>query len=92
MTDRKPFMLRLEPATMEALKRWAADDLRSVNGQIEYLLRVALRDAGRLTGSKKPRPATDAEPDSSEPPGDRDHEQRRLGADRQRAAAPGMRR
>jgi hypothetical protein len=92
MTDRKPFMLRLEPATMEALKMWAADDLRSVNGQIEYLLRVALRGAGRLPGSKKPRPATDAEPDSSEPPGEQGPEQRRSDADRQRAAAVGTRR
>ena len=47
MAERKPFLLRLDPATMEALRAWAADDLRSLNGQIEYLLRRALRDAGR---------------------------------------------
>ena len=47
MTERKPFLLRLDPATMDALRAWAADDLRSLNGQIEYLLRRALRDAGR---------------------------------------------
>jgi hypothetical protein len=48
MAERKPFLLRLDPATLEAVQAWAADDLRSVNGQIEFLLRRALRDAGRL--------------------------------------------
>ena len=50
MPDRKPFLLRLDPETFTALQRWAADDLRSVNGQIEFLLRRALADAGRLGG------------------------------------------
>ena len=45
---RKPFLLRLEPATLEALQRWADTEMRSVNAQIEYLLRRALTDAGRL--------------------------------------------
>jgi hypothetical protein len=48
MADRKPFLLRLDPETYAALQAWAADDLRSVNGQVEFLLRRALRDAGRL--------------------------------------------
>ncbi len=48
MTARKPFLLRLDPATFEALQAWAADDLRSVNGQVEFLLRRSLREAGRL--------------------------------------------
>jgi hypothetical protein len=48
MAERKPFLLRLDPATHAALQRWAADDLRSLNGQVEYLLRRALADAGRL--------------------------------------------
>lgn len=48
MADRKPFLLRLDPETFEALQRWASDDLRSVNGQVEFLLRRALADAGRL--------------------------------------------
>jgi len=61
MADRKPFLLRLEPATYAALERWSADELRSLNAQIEYLLRRALREAGRL-----PRPASDAaEPNPS---------------------------
>lgn len=43
MAERKPFLLRLDPALHDALQRWAADELRSLNGQIEYLLREALR-------------------------------------------------
>jgi hypothetical protein len=49
MAERKTFLLRLDPETYAALQRWAADDLRSVNGQVEFLLRRALRDSGRLT-------------------------------------------
>jgi len=48
MAERKPFLLRLDPETFAALQRWAADDLRSMNGQAEFLLRRALQDAGRL--------------------------------------------
>ena len=44
---RKPFLLRLDPALHELLERWAADELRSVNGQIEFLLTEAVRRAGR---------------------------------------------
>lgn len=43
MAPRKPFLLRLPPALMEELNRWARDDLRSLNAQIEYLLREAVR-------------------------------------------------
>ncbi len=50
MAERKSFPLRLDPVIYEALQRWAAADLRSVNAQIEFLLRRALRDAGRLPG------------------------------------------
>jgi len=61
MTERKPFLLRLDPETFAALQRWAADDLRSVNGQIEFLLRRAVRDAGRAPkpGSRSPSARTD---------------------------------
>ena len=52
MADRKPFLLRLDPETFAALQAWAADDLRSVNGQVEFLLRRALRDARRLPAKK----------------------------------------
>ena len=48
MAERKPFLLRLDPATHQALEKWAADELRSLNGQLEFLLREALRQAGRL--------------------------------------------
>jgi hypothetical protein len=48
MAERKPFLLRLDPAVHDALQRWAADDLRSLNGQIEFLLRRALAEGGRL--------------------------------------------
>lgn len=48
MASKKSFPLRLDPALYEALERWAADEFRSVNGHIEYLLREALRKEGRL--------------------------------------------
>jgi len=47
MAERKPFLLRLPPEVLDALQRWAADDLRSLNGQIEFLLRRELGAAGR---------------------------------------------
>ena len=48
MSERKGVLLRLDPAVHDALARWAADELRSTNAQIEFLLRQALADAGRL--------------------------------------------
>lgn len=47
MAERKPFLLRIDADVLLALQRWANDDLRSLNAQIEFLLRKALRDAGR---------------------------------------------
>ncbi|HTM00335.1 MAG TPA: hypothetical protein VL503_04320 [Candidatus Omnitrophota bacterium] len=47
MAERKAFLLRIDPALWEALEKWAADELRSVNGQIEYLLARAVDSAGR---------------------------------------------
>ncbi len=52
MAERKAFPLRLDPVVFEALQRWAAADLRSVNAQIEFLLRRALREAGRLSSGE----------------------------------------
>lgn len=49
MAERKAFPLRLDPEIYEALQRWADAELRSVNGQIEFLLRRALQESGRLT-------------------------------------------
>jgi hypothetical protein len=48
MAERKNVLLRLDPAVHDALARWAADDLRSTNAQIEFILRRALAEAGRL--------------------------------------------
>lgn len=48
MEDRKSFLLRIDPKVLDAVRKWADDDLRSLNGQIEFLLRRALRDANRL--------------------------------------------
>lgn len=47
MAERKSFLLRVDPDLLEKVQRWANDDLRSLNGQIEFLLRRALRESGR---------------------------------------------
>ena len=59
MATRKPFLLRTDPEVLAALHRWATDELRSVNAQIDFLLRRALREAGRLpsSGSGDTRPS-----------------------------------
>lgn len=54
MPKRKAFLLRLEPKTYDALERWAKDELRSVNGQIAFLLRRALHQAGRAKDPMEP--------------------------------------
>jgi hypothetical protein len=53
VAERKPFLLRVDPEVLDALQKWAADDLRSVNAQIEYVLRDALARAGRVIAKKK---------------------------------------
>lgn len=60
MAKRKPFLLRMDPKLFDALQRWANDELRSVNGQIEYLLTQALKKAERYpkrpgAGSQRPK-------------------------------------
>jgi hypothetical protein len=50
VSERKGILLRLDPAVHDALARWASDELRSTNAQIEFLLRRALAEAGRLPG------------------------------------------
>ena len=52
---RKAFLLRIDPQVLDALQRWADDDLRSLNGQIEFVLRRVLQQEGRLP--KEPRPS-----------------------------------
>ena len=53
MAKKKPFVLRLRPEMMDALEKWSADEFRSVNGQIEWILNRALREAGRLKESDR---------------------------------------
>ena len=48
LAKRDSFLLRIDPRVLEALRKWADDELRSVNGQIEYVLRQSLKRAGRL--------------------------------------------
>jgi hypothetical protein len=69
MSERKPFLLRIDSQVLDAVQRWANDDLRSLNGQIEFLLRKVLKQEGRLgeesagarsAAKKKPPRADDA--------------------------------
>ena len=53
MATKKSFVLRIDPEVSNALERWAADEFRSMNGQIEFLLSLALKKAGRLPSKKK---------------------------------------
>jgi len=55
LVEKKRFLLRLDPELYRRLEKWAADELRSVNAQIEYLLRDSLLRAGRLGGGKNDR-------------------------------------
>jgi hypothetical protein len=56
VSDRKQVLLRIDPTVHDALARWAADDLRSLNAHIEMLLRRALADAGRMPQAARPMP------------------------------------
>lgn len=47
-TDAKSFLLRVDAATMDAIERWAADEFRSVNGQLQWIINEALKKSGRL--------------------------------------------
>lgn len=60
MAKRSSFLFRVDPKVLAALKRWAADEFRSVNGQLEYILHRTLQDAGRL------QPPPDGKEDASE--------------------------
>ncbi len=62
---RRSFLLRVDPAVLDGVQRWANDELRSLNGQIEFLLRKALRDAGRTTRGDA-ESASAATPESNE--------------------------
>ncbi len=53
MAERKPFLLRIDPAVLDALQKWASDDLRSLNAQIEFVLRRSLQQEGRALDVKR---------------------------------------
>ena len=62
MSEKKKFLLRLDAELYDALEKWAADDLRSVNAEMEFLLKEAARKAGRLKpASESARPAANAD-------------------------------
>ena len=67
MAERKAFLLRIDPAILDALQRWAADDLRSLNGQIEFVLRRVLQQERRLAG-RAPASAAPPPPESEPSP------------------------
>lgn len=52
MAKKKPFVLRMDPEVLKSIEKWAADEFRSSNGQIEWIIREALRKSGRLTKTK----------------------------------------
>ncbi|MFJ7490429.1 hypothetical protein ACIQZB_04100 [Streptomyces sp. NPDC097727] len=68
--QRKQMLLRLDPAVHDALARWASDELRSANAQIEFLLRRALAEAGRLPGTARPIPRRGRPPKDRSSPSD----------------------
>jgi hypothetical protein len=66
VANRDSFLLRIDPAILEAIRHWSDDELRSTNGQIEFLLSKALKDAGRLPKKPKAKKASE-ETDETEP-------------------------
>lgn len=62
--DRKAFLLRADPLLWKEIERWAADELRSVNGQIEFILREAVRRRRRSGGEEPPVPVPPPGPES----------------------------
>ena len=61
MSEKKKFLLRLDADVYNALEKWAADELRSANAQIEFLLKDAVRKAGRVNTQQKPEPPKENE-------------------------------
>ncbi len=70
MPDKKRFLLRIDPEIYRAIHRWADDEFRSVNGQIEFLLSAAVKKSGRLRGGEHPA-AESVDSDGDESPTDR---------------------
>jgi len=52
MAQKKPFVLRLDPEVLKAVEKWGTDEFRSINGQLEWIITKALREAGRLKAPK----------------------------------------
>jgi hypothetical protein len=59
VAERKAFLLRIDPVVLDALQQWADDELRSLNGQIEFVLRRVLQSEGRLPDKKAATAAKD---------------------------------
>ncbi len=55
MSKRKSFVLRIDPETFKQIEKWADDEFRSVNGQLEWLINKSLKDSKRLPSKKKPK-------------------------------------
>ena len=70
MAEKKPFLLRLDPKVHEAMQRWSDDELRSLNAQIEFVLRRALAQTGRLKSEAQQdsAPAAETAAESGEKP------------------------
>jgi hypothetical protein len=73
VSERKKILLRLDPAVHDAISRWAGDELRSTNAQIEFLLRRALANAGRLPGDVGRMPRRGRPPKNNEDDGGAEH-------------------
>jgi hypothetical protein len=69
MVEKKSFALRIDAETMKSIEKWAADEFRSINGQIEWLLHRALREAGRIRREPEGGAGQDAEAGPEGPPG-----------------------
>jgi hypothetical protein len=70
MAERKSFLLRVDRELLDAVQRWANDDLRSLNAQIEFLMRRALRDAGRTPRRDAIPSASPTDPSQADAPVD----------------------
>lgn len=66
MANKKNFVLRIDEATFEALEKWAADEFRSINGQVEWIISRALREAGREPRARKVEKPPDREKSSED--------------------------
>ncbi len=67
MSERKSFLLRVDPALLEAMQRWANDDLRSLNAQIEFVLRKTLQREGRASAAAPVAPPAEADQSTGSP-------------------------